>query len=106
MHHPGTAWTVACALSLVAWCGYSTWRMRRIFAPAHAADAAAEAAMEAYARSTTHDERVQCMAALADAMTPQYVALARARQWTDHIHMPVVVTLGVPTVVLAVWGVL
>lgn len=106
MHHPSNWWTVACALAMALWSAFSTWRVRRIWAPAHAAHMAAQAAEEALASATTTEEKVRCAAEVADAVAPQVVALGFARQWMDHIYMPVMVTLAVPTLVLAVWGVL
>lgn len=106
MHHPSNWWTVACALMLALWGTFTTWRVRRIWAPAHAARMAAQAAEEAFANAATVEEKVRYAREIADAVAPQVAALGRARQWLDHIYMPVAVTLAVPTLVLAVWGVL
>lgn len=106
MQAPSHWWTIGCALSMAAWSTYSTWHVRRIWAPAHAAQAAGEAARRAFADAATEDEKLRYAAVLTDSLGPQTAAVGRARQWNDHIYTPVMVALAVPTLVLAVWGVL
>lgn len=106
MHHPGNAWTLAFAAALALWSSFTVYRLKRIWSPAHVAHARCQAAEAALASATTLDEKIKYATEITDAVTPQVVAIGRARQWLDHIYMPVMVTLAVPTVVLAVWGVL
>jgi hypothetical protein len=105
MDHPGDFWTVLSCAVMVAWGFYGTWRTRRLLAPARAARAITDREAAAFKSSTDHARRVHHADQLAATVAPQYTAVGRAKQWNDQVYVPVMVTLAVFTLGLAVWGV-